>query len=415
MVTNLNITILSSFLNDQGHDLEERESLKLLSSLFNTSIIPAEKTGYSDSMAVFIASGGSEEKFMQIIDGLPKPIIIISDSYNNSLPAALEICSRLERDNIIFEHINIPLVINDKQIKFLQEELSQVLIIQNALIRLTKYRIALIGGESPWLISSDIEKHNIEEKYGVSFISFDTDVIADEFHKTDCDDKESNHLIMKIKESKVSCLDDKSICEAVKLYNVLKNLAISYSLNALTVKCFDFLYSCKTTACLALAILNDRGITCGCEGDIPALWSMILSREVCRSVSFMANPSSLEKESGCIDFAHCTIPLSMGNRTFFTTHYESNSGVGIKSFVHEGEYTIFKNGSRNLDRFYCYNGKILKNTNIKERCRTQVRFKFENIEEIDDYLSQHIGNHTILIPGNHHKILTKYAKYITKI
>lgn len=415
MVNNLNIIELSSFLDGNAHNIKERESFRLISSLFNTNIITTDNIGCHDSIAVFIASGGSEEKFMQIFDEIPKPILIISDSFNNSLPAALEICSRLKQENLIFEHVNIPLNANNHQIKCIEEEFSNILLIQNALKKLSKYRIALIGGESPWLISSSIDNKYVEEKYGVSFIHLDTDIIAKEFFSEEYSDEESRHLISQILHSKESCLDYKSIYEAVKLYKILRKFALLYNVNALTVKCFDFLSSCKTTACLALSILNDQGITCGCEGDIPALWSMILSREICGTVSFMANPSSIDKESGCIDFAHCTIPLSMGLKTHFTTHYESNSGIGIQSLMPEGEYTIFKNGNRFLDRLYCYKGEIVKNTNIKERCRTQVRFKFENTNEIDIFSHQYIGNHTIIIPGNHTKILTQYSKYIYNI
>lgn len=68
------------------------------------------------------------------------------------------------------------------------------------------------------------------------------------------------------------------IVDAVKLYNVIKQIIQDNEINSLSIKCFDIIGTCKTTACLALSLLNDNGLVSGCEGDIPTLWSMIIAR-----------------------------------------------------------------------------------------------------------------------------------------
>ncbi|NCC47018.1 MAG: hypothetical protein EOM16_08295, partial [Bacteroidia bacterium] len=90
MNTKLDILELSSFLNGKTPGMAQRSSIELLASLFEIHFIDIKEIKQEQCTILFIASGGSEEKFLQIESKLPKPIILVSDSYNNSLPAALE-------------------------------------------------------------------------------------------------------------------------------------------------------------------------------------------------------------------------------------------------------------------------------------------------------------------------------------
>ncbi len=414
----LNIILLSSNLNNvQPISDTGRESLNLLRSLYNVNFVNEqyiERVSATNNFTViFIESGGSEEKFREIVTKLPKPIVVISDSYHNSLPAAIEICSWLHNNKYMFKHLNIPAIPSHKYLSEISEELTHLETIQCGLNRISNYNIALIGDESPWLISSKINPGKIHKLYGARFIEIETKEIVRLFNEEHAADKDSLQMIAKLSESKDSLISDYSIHEAVRLYNVLNVLCKEQSINALTVKCFDFLDTCDTTACLALALLNDSGIVSGCEGDIPALWSMIIAKEICGSTAFMANPSSIERTDKSIDFAHCTAPLSIGDSYSLTTHYESKIGVGLAINVNLGKFSLFKCSGESLDKFYLFKGDIVQNTAVKERCRTQVKFIFKEKEDIDHYLESYLGNHAILIPGRHIEILTFFIKLIT--
>lgn len=413
----LNVVLLSSDLNKiQPLSDTSRESLNLLRSLYNVNFIGEQ---YLDQVAVlnnftvvFIESGGSEEKFLQIVAKLPKPVVLISDSYHNSLPASIEISSWLHNNNVMFKHLNIPASPSNKYLSEISEDLNNLETIQCGLNRISKYNIALIGDESPWLIASKIDRERVQNIYGVKFIEIETNNIVRLFNSEHAADNDSLHLIERLSEHKDEKISDYSIHEAVRLYNVLNKLCKEHSINALTVKCFDFLDTCHTTACLALALLNDSGIVSGCEGDIPALWSMIIAKEICGSVSFMTNPSSIERTDKSVDFAHCTAPISIGESYSLTTHYESQIGVGITVNIALGKFTLFKCAGDNLDKFYLYKGEIVQNTAVQERCRTQVKFIFKEKEDLDNYLDSHLGNHAILIPGKQKSILKTYINLI---
>lgn len=418
MEKTLNVILLSSdLINIQPLSDTSRESLNLLRSLYNVNFISEQ---YIDKVSVlnnftvvFIESGGSEEKFLQILNKLPKLVVIISDSYHNSLPAALEISSWLYNNKTMFKHLNIPAKPSTKYLNEIKEELTYLETIQCGLNRISSYNIALIGDESPWLISSKVNEEKIQKLYGVKFTEIETQEIVTLFNGEHAADNDSLHLIEQLSEHKEdSNISDYSIHEAVRLYNVLKKICKEQSINALTIKCFDFIDTCHTTACLALALLNDSGIVSGCEGDIPALWSMIIAKEICASSSFMANPSSIERTDKSVDFAHCTAPFSIGDSFSLTTHYESNIGVGITVNIALGKFTLFKCSGDALDKFYLFKGDVVQNTAVQERCRTQVKFIFKEKEHLDSFLKSHLGNHAVLIPGKHIGILTCYIKLI---
>lgn len=413
----LNVILLSSDLNDNlPLSNTSRKSLNLLRSLYNINFIDEQyidKGSFLNNLTVvFIASGGSEEKFLQILDKLPKPIVIISDSYHNSLPASIEICSWLHNNKIMFKHLNIPAIPSNKYLSEISEELTHLETVQCGLNRISKYNIALVGDESPWLISSKIDKERVQSIYGAKFIQIETKEIVRLFNDERAADDDSLQLIDRLSEHKQETISYSSIHEAVRLYNVLNKLCKEHSVDALTIKCFDFLDTCHTTACLALSLFNDSGVICGCEGDIPALWSMIIAKEICNSVSFMSNPSSIDRTDNSVDFAHCTAPTSIGDDFSLTTHYESQLGVGIAVNLALGEFTLFKCSGDALDKFYLFKGEVVQNTAVKERCRTQVKFIFKNNEDLDNYLESYLGNHAILIPGKHRVILSTYIKLI---
>ena len=74
-------------------------------------------------------------------------------------------------------------------------------------------------------------------------------------------------------------------------------------------------------------------------------------------------------------------------------------GVGIAGILPTGRYSIVKIGGRRLDRFYGAEGTLTANTNIVQRCRTQVSFRFDSLEDFDRFFANRLGNHIVLVPA----------------
>ena len=153
--------------------------------------------------------------------------------------------------------------------------------------------------------------------------------------------------------------------------------------------------ACRNS-CLALARLSDEGIISGCEGDIPSLWSLMVAHALTGRPAFMANPSSSNPADATVDFAHCTIPISMTSSYTLPSHFESGIGIGIAGILAEGPCKILKIGGPLLDKAFRAEGCIVCNTRIPERCRTQIRFQFPSRADFARFMSNRLGNHIVL-------------------
>lgn len=420
MELNLTLVVFASSLHD-GHSVDaSREALySEFKSRFSLKIVSAQEyepiKGQEELAIAFIATGGTEQIFLNNWQKFTRPLVILSDSFHNSMAASLEISSWMHNNGINHRHINFPLSPSKKFLEEMCEEINLLYNIQKAFKEISNTRIGLIGNQSPWLISSDVNRDTISNKYGVKFIDIPITLLENNFKtfsnyqgKYLMNSNESTKILNELTPLLDKSRSEDDLFEAVKLYNALKQLIQENDLNAISIKCFDIIGTLKTTSCLALSILNDRGLVSGCEGDIPTLWSMIIARALLNKPSFMANPSSIDRSDNTIDFAHCTAPVSLSDSFSLPSHYESRLGIGVSAKLVLGKYTLFKCGGPDLNKFYAVHGEIIQNTNVVERCRTQIKFRFKSSEDMDAFLNCHLGNHVILIQGKHKKDLAGF-------
>jgi hypothetical protein len=242
----------------------------------------------------------------------------------------------------------------------------------------------------------------VEKEYGVQFVEIKIEELNELYknyreEKYDC--VESDVLFAKFKNNLGTGREEKDLKEAIVLYYALRDISKKYLLDAVTVKCFDLLVSCKVTACLAMAILNDTQIVAGCEGDIPTVFSQLVAKVALDKCGFIANPSSADKENLTVDFSHCTIPLSMIDTFSLPTHFESNISIGVRGNLPLGEYSIIKFGGSKLNKLFITTGELIECPYIEQRCRTQVKFKFKNIDEFNSFMNNRLGNHIVIVKG----------------
>ena len=221
-------------------------------------------------------------------------------------------------------------------------------------------------------------------------------------------DQNHNFDHPKLNDIKNKGFDSKSIEEALKIYNGFKAIVNKYKFDGITVRCFDLLEIYKNTGCLGLSLLNDEGIMAGCEGDIPALISMVILHNLTDGPVFMANPSSIDINQNEIILAHCTLPLNMPDEFYLKTHFESGLGVGIKGVIGEGEATIFKL-SRDGKEYFVSGGEITENLDSENLCRTQIRFRMN--EGVKYFLQNSQGNHHLICKGDYSEIVREFFKW----
>lgn len=344
---------------------------------------------------IFIKSGGVEGKFKKIFTQIKAPYLLLSSKWHNSFAASLEIASFLKQKREKVEIIHGDSDYIARRIK----ELSKIFEVKS---KLASTKLGVIGKPSDWLIASNVDYNKVKNTLGISLIDIEIDELIKEI------EQKHSFTHPKLNDIKNKGFDSKSIDGALKIYSGFKAIINKYKLDSITVRCFDLLEIYKNTGCLGLSLLNDEGIIAGCEGDIPALVSMVILHYLTGEPIFMANPSSIDINQNEVILAHCTLPLNMPDKFYLKTHFESGLGVGIQGVIEEGEATIFKL-SGDGKNYFVSGGEIVENLNKENLCRTQIRMRVD--EDIKYFLQSSLGNHHLICKGDCSELVKEFFKW----
>ena len=341
---------------------------------------------------IYVRTGGTEGIFRRILPELQakssRPFYLLTSGKSNSLAASMEILSYLQQHDIKGEIIH-------GSTDYIAQRINVLERIETAIKQLHGTRLGIIGEPSDWLISSHADKAQVREQLGIELIDIPMQALLEAIEKKDEGAMDASSERAEIQQA---------LPGAQRIYEALKDIISDYRLNGFTLRCFDLLTAVKNTGCLALAKLNAEGYVAGCEGDVPAMLSMMIVRSLLGISGFQANPSSINPETGEMVFAHCTIPLDMVEKYEYDTHFESGIGVGIRGFMKEGPVTIFK-VSGDLSRHFVAEGHLVNNQSKPDLCRTQQVIKLYDKSQTGYFLKNPIGNHHIIVPGHHKELI----------
>lgn len=319
---------------------------------------------------IYVRTGGTEGIFLrllpQLLEKSQRPFYLLTSGKSNSLAASMEILSYLQQHDLRGEIIHGSAEYIARKIRVLEK-------VGEARQCLDGARLGIIGKPSDWLISSQADHEVVRQRLGIELVDIPMQELLDSVVDGD-------------------------------IYGALKTLIGRYRLQGFTLRCFDLLTALRDTGCMALAKLNAEGYVAGCEGDVPAMLSMMMVRSLLGVSGFQANPARIDPEKGEMLFAHCTIPLDMVEHYELDTHFESGIGTGIRGYMKEGSVTIFKL-SGDLTRHFIAEGQLVRNESKPDLCRTQQVISLLDKRQADYFLTQPIGNHHIIMPGHQRALL----------
>lgn len=385
-------TLTSELHDEQAVDVVTKEFLGALGIDYEMKGSDYADYGSHPLSLIYVRTGGTEGIFKSLLPKLQQlsdaPFYLLTSGKSNSLAASMEILSFLRQIGIRGEIIHGSNAYIRQRIEVLQK-------VGEARTQLKGCRLGVIGKPSDWLISSEANREEIHKKLGIELLDVPMDELIATIETTPLKDMTITSEVAKINDA---------LPGAERIYASLKEIVNNYNLQGFTLRCFDLLTSVKNTGCLALAKLNAEGIVSGCEGDVPAMISMMVAKSLTGVSGFQANPASIDVETGKILFAHCTIPLNMVERYEFDTHFESGIGVGIRGYMKEGEVTVFKL-SGDLKRSFIAEGVLLYSQAKPDLCRTQQVIQLNDKALALYFLNEPIGNHHIILPGRWGSVL----------
>lgn len=344
-------------------------------------------------MIYYIQSGGTENIFKHLFK--PQDInLLLTTTMHNSLPAALEIHSYLTEQGLNVEILHgKPEIIAERILTFAK--------INRAKDKLKKDKLGVIGAPSDWLIASDVDYERVNDILGIELI----DIPLEEFYKIWEEFGQLSTSTPYDNEEAVKEYDQEKVAEANRIYKTLKVIINKYGLTALTLRCFDLINEGCGTGCLALSYLNAENVIAGCEGDIPAVISMMIMNRLTEQPIFLTNPSRIDLEENTVLFAHCTLPWNMTEEKRLDTHFETGQGIGVRGYIEKGEVTVFKIG-RDADQYFVSSGDLIEAGNEDVLCRTQVKIKLEN--DVRYFLQNPLGNHHLICKGDYAELIEEF-------
>lgn len=389
---NVNVIRLRSSLSYDDEKLvsENTNYLDCINDLLINDNIYLDENLESNLSVVFVETGGVESLFVNKLPELKKPIILISNEKNNSLPASLEIKTYCSLNDIAC----ILLQGSEEEVS---EKLRKILPVCNTVLQMQNKKLGLIGGPSDWLIASKMSKEDVKKVFGMDIIEIPMEELFEEI------DKKEYGFVSDLAQLRKKARNQETLEGALYIYGALKRLVKKYDLNGLSIRCFDMLGKYRNTACLALGLLNEERIISACEGDIPSLITMYIIYLLTGKTSFQANPSKVDQEEFDVIFAHCTMPLNMCKNFSLDTHFESGLGIGIKGELALTDVTVcklmFDKEKKLLPESLIASGTIKENLSLPNFCRTQINVHLNDYNFMY-FMKNKFGNHVIITYSN---------------
>ncbi|MDX2437064.1 MAG: hypothetical protein QNL88_08450 [Acidobacteriota bacterium] len=366
-------------------------------------------------MVLLVATGGTERVILEVwaerqqtVPG--EPLFLMAHPGNNSLPSALEVLARLQQDGAPGRIFYLEGPDDQTGLGELADALHDIEVRQ----ALQRSRIGLVGTPSDWLVASSPDASTVRSAWGPTVVPVEMEEVVKRLDAVRDADVEP-HLNTFIGDStEVREPSSSELQDVARVYLALKTVVADYKLDALTVRCFDFVQHQKTTGCYGLAQLTDEGVIAGCEGDLVSTVGLLWAQELLGSTPWMANPVQLDPKSNTLWLAHCTVPRTLVSSYRLRSHFESGLGVGIQGTLPEGPITLLRIGGKGMDRLWLAEGEILRTGDAENLCRTQVEIRLTNGGTVVDLLNTPLGNHLVLVYGHHLDRLQNWRSFTAR-
>jgi L-fucose isomerase-like protein len=289
------------------------------------------------------------------------------------------------------------------------KEIRRILNVLKVEKALAQTKIVLIGNPGPWHLRwygfPDLEA--IRRKVGTVFTQVELREFIEQVE--DMDPGETATLaeewIKGAEKVREPSMDDlkKSAAVCLAIENILKRK----SANAMAINCLGITLSAKFSGrianpCMGMSYLQDKGIPCGCEMDIPGLLTKLVLGNLSESPTFLGNIVRADPESNLIKISHCILPTRMQGfdkdpLPYTLRDYHGRGGVTAFTEVPLGAEVTLARAHRNLERMAAVRGEIMACEDTTT-CRNTLTIKIRNARE---FIKRAEGNHHALVFGDY--------------
>lgn len=201
---------------------------------------------------------------------------------------------------------------------------------------------------------------------------------------------------------------------SARVYTTAKRLLADEQAHALSMDCLGMVSAkvVPTPPCGAWTILEDLGITCGCEADLFGAASLMLTSYLLDRPGYMNDPVP-ETAKNLLIVSHCVAGTRLNGFDqkpapyVLRSHSESALGVSVQVLWPVGapvSLVRFKDSNQLI----LDTGTVVRNVDTPPAggCRTSVEIRMDNIEDCRDVL----GFHQVVVLGNHRRAVEAFCQ-----
>ena len=197
-----------------------------------------------------------------------------------------------------------------------------------------------------------------------------------------------------------------------KIYVALKKLLNKYRVNSVTMDCAG-LPDPEYVPCLAFSLLINEGIPCGCEGDIPALFTLALVMGVSGRPALMGNLNEnvthSDIENNIVVVNHDVVPpyfTCMGCKYYVRDYHAMGKGATPYTDLIDGMDVTLAGMHWDMDSLWATEGKVSWTKDLIH-CRLGIGVKVEDAKRVS---KEAFGHHIVLTYGNFVQELRRTAE-----
>lgn len=306
-------------------------------------------------------------------------------------------------------------------------ELSAFFKAAKVLTELRRLKFGWIGQGygSEGILDTTFDPEIIEKKLGLQFIKIPVEQVFDRYRKikTSNDSAQIERLkLLGMDASKLrEFLSDNESCvnESLRFLLALQDVVDEYELGALSIRCFpEFKQNDVPSPCLAVAVMNQNGISASCEGDVLSGVSMYLLSRLSGYPATIMDVFTCDQAQSTMDLFHCgsaAVSLAYPQSVAYRTHCKPANhkpGVTAEFQLQPGRVSFLKLDMLDKEcRLFLHEGESI--TPPKPLRGTQATIHTDNpVKDLIEKLLDHgVSHHLVLSLGD----VAREAGYMAKL
>ncbi len=264
-------------------------------------------------------------------------------------------------------------------------------------------------------IRANQRSETVMERLGIKVRAIPRDTFNQEFDKQPVTEEVKDVASdLRKRAQKVVEPNEKDLLHAARAYVTAKRLLAAEQANALSMDCLGMVGArlVPTPPCAGWTLLQDQGITAGCEADLFGAVSLMMTSYLLDRPGFMNDPVP-ETVKNLLIVAHCTSGTRLAGFDkppvpyILRSHSESNIGVATQVLWPAGQpATLVRFTSAN--EMIIDTGKVVGNVDTPPAggCRTSVEIAMDGVEDCRDVR----GFHQVVTLGNHRRVLEGFCE-----